>query len=141
MSVIDDLQSALAGEHAAVYGYGVIGGRLSGSKKAQALAGLNEHRSTRDQLSRLIVSRGAEPVPAEPSYVVDVSTGKQSQLVSTAIKIEDRLCVRYANLVLNTDQGARTLAIPQLQGCAVRSALWSKTAQAFPGLVEATPQP
>ena len=49
MSVIDRLQLALAGEHAAIYGYGVVGGRLT-SKSGRALTNLNAHRSARDQL-------------------------------------------------------------------------------------------
>lgn len=135
MSVIDRLQLALAGEHAAVYGYGVIGGRLT-SRTSRALAALNAHRSARDQLSRLLVSKGAEPVPAEPFYVVDIAAGTQRQLITTAISIEDRLSVLYAEVMLDNDAPSRTLALEQIQACAVRGSQWRGRALAFPGLRE-----
>jgi len=138
MSVIDRLQLALAGEHAAVYGYGVVGGRLT-SNTSRALADLNAHRSARDQLSRLIVSKGVEPVPADPFYAVDISAGTQKQLVTTAIAIEDRLSVLYAELMLENDAAARGIAVEQLQGCAVRATQWRGRAQAFPGLRQVAP--
>lgn len=138
MSVLDRLQLALAGEHAAIYGYGVVGGRLT-SQSGRALTNLNAHRSARDQLSRLIVSKGAEPVPADPFYAVDISAGTQKQLVTTAIAIEDRLSVLYAELMLEKDASARGIAVEQLQGCAVRATQWRGRAQAFPGLSQVAP--
>jgi hypothetical protein len=87
----------------------------------------------------LIVSKGAEPVPADPFYAVDISAGTQKQLVTTAIAIEDRLSVLYAELMLENDASARGIALEQLQGCAVRATQWRGRAQAFPGLRQVAP--
>ncbi|WP_449345642.1 DUF4439 domain-containing protein, partial [Streptomyces narbonensis] len=38
MSALDAAQAALAAEHAAVYGYGVVGGRIGTTRRAEATA-------------------------------------------------------------------------------------------------------
>jgi len=47
---VDALQYALASEHAAVYGYGLLAAQLTGADLTEALHALDHHRSTRDQL-------------------------------------------------------------------------------------------
>ncbi|MGC3005519.1 DUF4439 domain-containing protein, partial [Streptomyces sp. G35A] len=44
------LQAALAAEHAAVYGYGVVGGRIGKDRRAEARAAYDAHRARRDAL-------------------------------------------------------------------------------------------
>ncbi|MGV9632289.1 DUF4439 domain-containing protein, partial [Streptomyces sp. NPDC003487] len=49
--VIEALQAALAAEHAAVYGYGVVGGRIGETRRAEARAAYAAHRARRDALA------------------------------------------------------------------------------------------
>ncbi|NED21451.1 DUF4439 domain-containing protein, partial [Streptomyces sp. SID9913] len=46
------LQAALAAEHAAVYGYGVVGGRIGKERAPQARSAYDAHRARRDTLVR-----------------------------------------------------------------------------------------
>ncbi|WP_143672948.1 DUF4439 domain-containing protein, partial [Streptomyces sp. b94] len=55
------VQSALAAEHAAVYGYGVLGGRLDGKRRAEARAAYDAHRARRDALARAARDLGGRP--------------------------------------------------------------------------------
>ncbi|WP_256095058.1 DUF4439 domain-containing protein, partial [Streptomyces sp. EN27] len=58
------VQAALAAEHAAVYGYGVLGGRLDGEQGAEARAAHDAHRARRDALARTARDLGGRPVAA-----------------------------------------------------------------------------
>ena len=60
------LQAALAAEHAAVYGYGVVGAMLSGAAGSLAHADWLAHQEARDTLEAMLVKLGATPVAAEP---------------------------------------------------------------------------
>src|SRR5260370_34813213 len=57
------LQSALAAEHAAVYGYGVAGAYLTGTSRVPATADWVAHPDARDDLDASPRSRGAPPAP------------------------------------------------------------------------------
>ncbi|NDZ59541.1 DUF4439 domain-containing protein, partial [Streptomyces anulatus] len=48
------VQAALAAEHAAVYGYGVLGGRIEGKRGTEARAAYDGHRARRDALARAV---------------------------------------------------------------------------------------
>ena len=62
------LQGALAAEHAAVYGYGVVGAMLAGSEQADARADWTAHQVARDTLAAMLTKLGATPVAASPAY-------------------------------------------------------------------------
>ncbi|HET6359230.1 DUF4439 domain-containing protein, partial [Streptomyces sp.] len=51
MSTLDAIQAALAAEHAAVYGYGVVGGRIGEAREAEVRAAYAAHRARRDALA------------------------------------------------------------------------------------------
>ena len=46
------LQAALRAEHAAVYGYGVVGGRIGDERRADARTAYDAHRARRDGFER-----------------------------------------------------------------------------------------
>ncbi|MER7187610.1 DUF4439 domain-containing protein, partial [Streptomyces hyaluromycini] len=55
------LQAALAAEHAAVYGYGVVGGRIGRQRLAEARSAYDAHRARRDALVREVRDLGGAP--------------------------------------------------------------------------------
>ena len=61
MSTLDALQAVLAGEHACIYGYGLVGAHLSGRAADRARDAYEAHRARREELSRQIRLRHAEP--------------------------------------------------------------------------------
>src|ERR671916_810906 len=62
------LREALAAEHAAVWGYGVVGAALAVEARPPATAAETAHRDVRDRLTALLDERGADPVPAQGAY-------------------------------------------------------------------------
>ncbi|WP_037661545.1 DUF4439 domain-containing protein, partial [Streptomyces aurantiacus] len=46
---LNALQAALRAEHAAVYGYGVVGGRVGDGRRAEARTAYDAHRARRDE--------------------------------------------------------------------------------------------
>ncbi|MFD0213475.1 DUF4439 domain-containing protein, partial [Streptomyces hirsutus] len=64
------LQAALAAEHAAVYGYGVVGGRIADDRRADARSAHDAHRARRDALVREVKDTGADPVAAAAGYAL-----------------------------------------------------------------------
>ena len=62
------LQAALAAEDAAIFGYGVAGAHLSGSRKAAAEQDWTGHNEARDTLTAMISALGATPVAAQAFY-------------------------------------------------------------------------
>jgi hypothetical protein len=129
------LAGLLEAEHAAIYAYGVLGARLDDATRRLALSAHDAHRAARDDLQRLLTSRGRDlPVPA-PAYDVTVAT--RAQAVALAVRLEDDLAGRWHDLV--ADPGLRPRAVQGLSDSAVRAALWRRKAgprpwtQAFPG--------
>ncbi|MEV0478013.1 DUF4439 domain-containing protein, partial [Streptomyces prunicolor] len=65
------LQAALAAEHAAVYGYGVVGGRIREGRRTEAKAAYDAHRARRDALVREVRDLGGTPGSREVVMAAD----------------------------------------------------------------------
>ncbi|WP_407561533.1 DUF4439 domain-containing protein [Streptomyces sp. 184] len=132
-------QRALAAEHAAVYGYGVVGARARGGRAAEARAGYDAHRARRDALSRVVRDLGDPPQPAAAAYALPFAVPDEAAAVRLATELEDRIAGSYADLVRAADGDLRRDAAAALREAAVRAARWRGGSVAFPGLAERTP--
>jgi uncharacterized protein DUF4439 len=138
------LQYALAGEHAAVYGYGLLAARLSGAHLADALLALDHHRGRRDQLRALVAAAGAAPQEAAPAYRPTTPATSAATAINLAADIERDVAVAYGRLVAATADDTRTSAARWVQEAAVQQSRWRHAADRFPGLEitpTATPSP
>ena len=128
------LQSALAAEHAAVYGYGVVGANLAGSRQATAMTDWVAHQVARDTLEAMLRSRGAQPVAAAVAYQLPVTVRTPGQAASLAVVIEDRVATAYLGLVALSSPSIRKFGALQVRAAALRAAFWRGSTVAFPGL-------
>jgi hypothetical protein len=136
-AVVAALSAALAAEHAALYGYGVVGGQLSGGEQARARAAYDTHRARRDRLVALLLDRDAPAPAAAPGYALPEPVRDPPSARRLAAGVENALTVRYADLVAATrDREVRHLAATALADCALRATSWGPPAGAFPGLPE-----
>ncbi|MFF7977211.1 DUF4439 domain-containing protein [Streptomyces sp. NPDC007905] len=130
------LQAALAAEHAAVYGYGVVGGRIGKQRRAEARTAYDAHRARRDALVREVRDRGGEPVAASAAYALPFQVPDAAAAVRLAAQLEERVAGVYSDLVRATTGERRGAAAGALGEAAVRAVRWSGEGVAFPGLAE-----
>jgi hypothetical protein len=134
--LVDAVQAALAAEHATVYGYGVVGGRIGSSREAEARSAYDAHRARRDALRREIRGLGGEPEPAAAAYALPFPVPDGDAAVRLAAELEDRLAAVYADLVRASEGDRRREAAGALREAAVRAVRWRGGGVAFPGLSE-----
>ncbi|MEW1611195.1 MULTISPECIES: ferritin-like domain-containing protein [unclassified Streptomyces] len=132
-------QAALAAEHAAVYGYGVLGGQVSGKRRTEANAAYDGHRARRDALVRTVRDLGGAPVAADAAYALPFAVSDAVSALRLATVLEDRVAGVYSDLVRATEGPARADAAGALREAAVRAARWRGGNVAFPGLAERAP--
>lgn len=128
------LGRALSAEHAAVYAYGVIGGKTSGPLRRRATAGFDAHRARRDQLRTLITQRGGTPTEPDPTYRLPFEVRKPADAVRLAVLVEQRLTTAYLELAADRDPALRRIAALAAQECATRAYGWQPEIGAFPGM-------
>lgn len=133
---LEATEAALAAEHAAVYGYGVVGGRVEDSRRDEVREAYDAHRARRDALRRTVRELGGTPRPAAAAYSLPFAVPDGAAALRLAAELENRLAGVYADLVRKTDGGQRREAAQALREAAVRSARWSGSGVAFPGLTE-----
>jgi hypothetical protein len=136
VSEVAALQAVLAGEHAAVYGYGVVGAHLRGAAQRRAAAAEAGHRARRDVLRDLLLARRATPVAAAAAYRLPRPVTSAAEAVALAVLLEERLGAVWADAVGDLTGALRALAARTLQDTAVRAAAWRGASVAFPGLPE-----
>ncbi|MEU8823094.1 ferritin-like domain-containing protein [Streptomyces sp. NPDC048636] len=129
-------QAALAAEHAAVYGYGVVGGRIGDDRLAEAREGYAAHRARRDALVRTVRDLGGTPAGAAPAYALPFAVPDAAAAVRLAAELENRIAAVYADLVRAGDASLRRQAAGALREAAVRAVRWRGGGVAFPGLTE-----
>lgn len=128
------LQTALAAEHAAIYGYGVAGARLGGSSQAAALRDWNLHQAARDSLAALLTARGVTPVGTAAAYALPFPVRSARAAAALAALLEDRVATAYLGLVALPGRQLRLLGARSVEDAALRAAAWRHTTVPFPGL-------
>jgi hypothetical protein len=138
---VDALQGALRAEHAAVYGYGVVGARLRGALQRRARTLWNAHRAQRNALAARITALGAEPEAAAAAYTLPARVTSTRSAAQVAATLEDDLVTAYAGLAGSADAALRTLAARAMQEAVTQVVRWQAEAgrpnshpSAFPGL-------
>lgn len=134
--VLAATQAALAAEHAAVYGYGVVGGLIDAPRGEAAREAYEAHRGMRDTLHRTVRELGGVPVTAAAGYELPFAVTDSESAVALAAELESRLAGVYADLVGAAEGDARVFAAASLRAVAVRAARWRGSGVPFPGLPE-----
>ncbi|MEO5709579.1 MAG: ferritin-like domain-containing protein [Nocardioidaceae bacterium] len=140
MTPLDALQKTLAGEHAAVYVYRALAGRVSASAQpdlaGRLAAAYTLHRGRRDQLIAMVRVAKGEPVAADVSYELPNPSRTAGQLRAGALVSEERCAEVYGAMVGSTSRGNRQWAIDALGDAAVRLLGFGGVPADFPGVSE-----
>ncbi len=135
------LDAALAAEHAAVWGYGVVGTALPEERRSLATAAETAHRDARDGLVALLSEQGAEPVGPEGAYELPFPVLSEADAAALAVTLEDGVAAAWVRvLAAAAAPSTRELAVGALGSTEVRAVEWRARAgttpvtTAFPGL-------
>ncbi|MDI2132780.1 ferritin-like domain-containing protein [Yinghuangia seranimata] len=134
--LVASLQTLLDAEHAAVYGYGVVGARSDGPTQAQARTSYDAHRARRDELEQRIAKEGGQPRAAAPAYTLPFPVETQADATRLAVVLEEGIAAHIADLVAAASGDARVAAAKWLQEAAIAAVPWRGASVAFPGLPE-----
>jgi len=138
-TAVQALQTALAAEHAAVYGYGVAGALLTGADQTAALADWRAHQEARDTLEAMIVKLGATPVAASAAYALPFAVQDARSARRLAATLEDGVTQAYLGVVAVTDETLRTFGALAMLPPANRAVAWRGSTIAFPGMGDSPP--
>ncbi|MFN8076969.1 MAG: DUF4439 domain-containing protein [Kineosporiaceae bacterium] len=125
---VEALQALLAGQHAAVWGYGLVVARATPAGRRLAQPLWAEHEDVRDLLRAALETSGAEPVPAAPAYAVPAGASPRD----LARRIEAGTARLAAAAAGDGGSGTRALGAGLLVAAAVRQQAWGDT-PALPG--------
>jgi Domain of unknown function (DUF4439) len=135
------LGEALAAEHAAVWGYGVVGAALGEDARPLASAAEAAHRDVRDQVSALLAGREADVVDAEGGYALPFPVFSEVDAAALAAVLEDGVASAWVRVLDQAaERSTRELAVASLSAAEVRAVGWRAAAgqtpvtRAFPGL-------
>ena len=137
-AAVDALQRTLAAEHAAVYIFGVLGGRaavlgLSPLRPALETASAT-HLTRRDQVRVLVRRAGGDPVAAEPAYDLPRALTTPAQITAEALRVERACVATYAALVAATTGSDRAWAVVTLSAGALSELSFGGPPLPLPGL-------
>ena len=121
------LQTALAAEHAVIWGYAVVGARVDPALREQVWAADAAHRSRRDGTALLVRRHGGEPVPTAASYTLPFPVADRPAALRLAVHLEDGAATAWHYVVAATDDPTlRRTAIAALADAAVRGTIWRR---------------
>ena len=127
------LREALAAEHAAVWGYGVVGAALSEDARPPATAAETAHRDVRDRVTALLVERDVEPVGAEGGYTLPFPVLSGIDAAALGVVLEDGVAAAWVRVLDQAaERSTRELAVAALSGAEVRAVAWRAAANKSP---------
>ena len=135
------LAAALAAEHAAVWGYGVVGAALGRSGRATAAAAEVAHRDLRDRVAALLTDRGADPAGPQGGYALPFPVLSAVDAAAMGATLEDGVATAWVRVLDRAaERTSRELAMEALAAAEVRAVGWraaagqDPTTRALPGL-------
>jgi hypothetical protein len=137
------LNDALAAEHAAIWGYGVVGAALDGTARQAAEDAEAAHRDVRDQVGALLSGRHADVVDARGAYALPFPVLSAVDAAALGAVLEEGVATAWVRVLDQAaERSARELAVGVLSAAEVRAVGWRVAAgktpitNAFPGLPE-----
>ena len=122
---VQALQTALAAEHAVIWGYGVVGGRAGEALLAQVRDADEAHRTRRDDTVTLLAGYGGDPVPTRPSYALPFPVTDRRSALRLAVHLEEGTAAAWRYAVAATDDvTVRRAALTAVADAAVRATRW-----------------
>jgi len=127
------LSRLLAGEHAAVFAYGLVTARANGSAKVRARGLWRFHQGQRDVFEQALLTAGVHPPVAQPAYDLGGLASGDGAPATLAATVESGLAGIAVWAVSTSSADDRAWAANELVAAARRTAAWTGRPQPFPG--------
>lgn len=133
------LFDAIAAEHAAIYGYGLVSAHVMPDENELVSKSVAEHRDRREAAVAMLTDQSANvPLPA-PGYRLPMVVNTPNTAAKLAIQMESDCAVAWRAVLEQSDsEQDRTFAGTALTQCAVTAARWRVVLGAWP-VTEAFP--
>jgi hypothetical protein len=135
------LREALAAEHTAIWGYGVVGAALGPKGRAPAEAAEAAHRDVRDRVTALLADRKVDPVREQAAYALPFPVLSATDAAALGVVLEEGVAAAWVRVLDQAAQrSTRELAVGLLSAAEVRAVTWRVAAgrtpvtSALPGL-------
>ncbi|MBU3750737.1 MAG: DUF4439 domain-containing protein [Mycobacterium sp.] len=137
------LFDALAAEHAAIYGYGLVSAHVLPQTNELVSQAVAEHRDRRDATVDLMTERSIKVPLAAVGYQLPMPVDTPANAAKLAIRMESDCAVAWRAVLEQTTGGDtaeqdRAFAATALTQCAVMAARWRVVLGAWP-VIEAFP--
>ena len=132
MTTLDGaLAAALDGEYAAIYAYGVVGPKLTGTARLMALQYEAVHRAQRDSMLETMTS----PSTGAAIYALPFAVTDARSAIALAVEVEARCAELWRVVVAATEPTDRPTPLTVLTNAALRAAALRRIGGAVPGTV------
>lgn len=129
------LYDAVAAEHAAIYGYGLVSAHVMPDDNDLVSKALAEHRDRREAAIGMLNDRSVKlPLPAV-GYQLPLVVNTPNSAAKLAIRMESDCAVAWRAVLEQADDTAeqdRTFGVTALTQCAVMAARWRVVLGAWP---------
>jgi hypothetical protein len=122
---VDALQTALAAEHAVIWGYAIVGAKVTADLRGQVLEADTAHRGRRDATAGAVRRLGGDPAPTRASYRLPFAVTDRRSALRLAVYLEEGAAAAWRYVVAATeDRTVRHTAVGALTDAAVRATRW-----------------
>jgi ferritin-like protein len=129
----EQLAAALAAEEAAIYAYGIVGVKLTGTgDRTEARSAEQIHRNRRDVLVSKLAEMKASTAPAPAAYELPFAVTDRAEALKLAIHVEDGVAAAWRAVLPVTQNADRTDTLAALTDSAVRATRWRRLAEVTP---------
>lgn len=129
----ESLCTALAIEHATIYGYGIVAAHSAPDNNHLVAAALTQHRQRRDQVIALLTARSVTPPVAASGYQLPMPVNDAADAEHLAVRMENDAATAW-HAVIEQAQIAedRAFGVTALTQSAVLAARWNQELHAWP---------
>lgn len=130
------LQEALAGEHAVIWGYGVVGAEVTEDQRPNVRAAEQAHRTRRDATADLLRSMAAIPTAAQAYYELPFPVTDPASGLRLAVHLEEGSAAAWRFVLGQTDDPElRRTSLAALTEAALQAVRWRLAAGITPATV------
>jgi Domain of unknown function (DUF4439) len=127
------LYDAVATEHAAIYGYGLVSAHSSPDVNGLVSNALAQHRERRDAAIAMLASRSVTAPLAAVGYQPPIPVNNPTDAANLAVQMENDCAVAWRAVVEQAKSGQdRSFGVAALTQCAVMAARWKQVLKAWP---------